>query len=124
MSKPKRIQRKRTKGSKVPEGTIDCTRNGKRGNPFKFNGDSISYRFPNPPVSWYKWSHLGFVEPSHGQAVACELFRLWAYGEILLPGMEKPPDFTALRDENLSCFCALDAPCHVDIILQIANSEG
>lgn len=26
-----------------------------------------------------------------------------------------------LRGQNLACFCKLDAPCHADILLEIAN---
>ena len=28
-----------------------------------------------------------------------------------------------LRGKNLACWCALDAPCHADVLLEIAN-EG
>src|SRR6185437_10542536 len=38
MSEPKRIQRKRTKGWKMPEGAVNVTRPGKHGNPFKIGG--------------------------------------------------------------------------------------
>ena len=27
----------------------------------------------------------------------------------------------ALRGKNLACWCALDAPCHADLLLEIAN---
>lgn len=27
-----------------------------------------------------------------------------------------------LRGKNLACFCALDAPCHADVLLELANS--
>lgn len=28
-----------------------------------------------------------------------------------------------LRGKNLACWCALDQPCHADVLLKIANSE-
>jgi hypothetical protein len=28
-----------------------------------------------------------------------------------------------LRGKNLACWCALDSPCHADVLLQIANEE-
>lgn len=36
------------------------------------------------------------------------------------------PEFIAavveeLRGKNLACWCALDAPCHADVLLEIAN---
>jgi hypothetical protein len=28
-----------------------------------------------------------------------------------------------LAGKNLACFCALDAPCHADVLLRLANPE-
>lgn len=28
-----------------------------------------------------------------------------------------------LRGKDLACWCALDQPCHADVLLEIANSE-
>jgi hypothetical protein len=39
---PIRIQRKRTKGWKMPENTIDCTRPGPWGNPFATSKNGYS----------------------------------------------------------------------------------
>lgn len=30
----------------------------------------------------------------------------------------------ALRGRDLACWCPLDQPCHADVLLHIANSEG
>jgi Domain of unknown function (DUF4326) len=30
-------------------------------------------------------------------------------------------DLTALRGKNLACWCALDQPCHADVLLELAN---
>lgn len=30
----------------------------------------------------------------------------------------------ALRGKNLACFCALDQPCHADVLLEIANTPS
>lgn len=38
---------------------------------------------------------------------ACETAPLW--------------DVSALRGKNLACWCALDAECHADILLEAAN---
>ena len=38
MSQPERIQRKRTKGWKMPENTVSVCRPGKWGNPFRVGG--------------------------------------------------------------------------------------
>jgi hypothetical protein len=31
------------------------------------------------------------------------------------------PDLSVLRGKNLACACELDAPCHADVLLEIAN---
>lgn len=30
-------------------------------------------------------------------------------------------DLAELRGKNLACWCALDAPCHADVLLELAN---
>jgi hypothetical protein len=30
----------------------------------------------------------------------------------------------ALRGKNLACWCALDKPCHADVLLELANGES
>lgn len=32
-------------------------------------------------------------------------------------------DVTPLRGKNLACFCALDAECHADVLLALANPK-
>lgn len=99
MTKPVRIQRKRTKGFKLPPNTVSVTRPGRWGNPYKI-GDDVP----------------GLKDcPMDAQdAVFC--FQLFI------------PDFTVeaarkeLRGKNLACFCALDQPCHADVLLELANA--
>jgi hypothetical protein len=54
-------------------------------------------------------------------AVRC--YRGWLDG--MIPEMGTPPTVAeivlALRGKNLACTCALDAPCHADVLLEIAN---
>lgn len=33
-------------------------------------------------------------------------------------------DIAELRGHDLACWCALDAPCHADVLLEIANASG
>jgi hypothetical protein len=42
--------------------------------------------------------------------------------------VESEPDTIAeiqreLRGLDLACFCSLDAPCHADVLLEIANTQ-
>ena len=95
---PVRVQRKRTKGWRMPENTVSVTRPGKWGNP-------------------YTISEMG----SHEDAV-CK------FEEMLVEGFEdsypmEDEIIRELRGKNLACFCPLDQPCHADILLKLAN-EG
>ena len=63
-------------------------------------------------------------------------FRRWMAGEfgfelggmvrhpmfdlVLNPGL--PPSRRFLGGKNLACWCALDKPCHADVLLELANA--
>lgn len=94
---PQRIQRRRVKGWKMPEGAIYVGRPTKWGNPFRRGeGDD-----PQWAVSDYEqW----LMEETAGDKI-----RLAATRE--------------LRGHDLCCWCKPGAPCHADVLLRIAN-EG
>jgi len=90
---PKRIQRKRTRGWKMPPDTVYVGRPTKWGNAY--------------PVKEY------------GESLALKLFR----HELLFH--RRPDEFLKeLRGKDLACWCALDQPCHADVLLEIANAEA
>lgn len=108
---PVRIQRRRVKGWRQPLTAVYVGRPTKWGNRFRV-GDLLA--FP------YLHSALGTGEPGdcvHDQQHAVDLFRAytqitpfyedWARGE--------------LAGKDLCCWCALDQPCHADVLLEIAN---
>jgi hypothetical protein len=114
MTEPKRIQRKRTKGWRMPEGTIYVGRPTRWGNP---------YRWADYPavVSWDG-------EPTHVPAAVRRRYAVVdfksavAYGVGGLPGYPSLDEITtALADHDLACWCPLDQPCHADVLLEIAN---
>lgn len=139
MKPPVRVQRKRTKGWRLPPNTVSVTRPGKWGNPFDFRR------------SEYCWVALSFGcrGDRHGrQEASVRAFRDWIdppWGRRTLHMQEQPkmgngkksinlgPKIAAgeapskqeicmaLRGKNLACFCALDQPCHADVLLEIAN---
>ena len=98
----KRIQRKRTKGWKMPENCVYVGRPSRWGNDNKIGE-------PYPFVE----SHLCTLDDV-----------LWLY-EVDLKAMEAAgilDEFLApLRGKDLTCWCALDQPCHADILLRLAN---
>lgn len=92
-TKPKRIQRKRTKGWRMPENAVYVGRPTRWGNPFAmelFNGDA------DKAMSAYR----DYVEKFPQIAEAAK---------------------RDLRGKDLACWCKEGARCHADILLELAN---
>lgn len=101
---PQRIQRKRTKGYRLPENAVSITRPGRWGNPFKVG--SVVAESP---------SHYPRVL---GIADVLEWYEKWLRVQI-----KRQPDFLEpLRGKDLACFCKEGAPCHGDVLLRMANT--
>jgi len=112
----KRIQRKRAKGWRMPGGAVNVTRPGKFGNPFTIEG----------------CRDAGFRGDDTAIAARCvEAFRVWVdtdYWQSNWSGPESEQKrrrlrecLPALRGKDLACWCALDQPCHADVLLELAN---
>lgn len=112
---PKRIQRKRTKGWRMPEGCVYVGRPTKWGNPFVVG-------------EMQPWRHRrdlgGTIVTTAEQAVALyrqELIRELNRGD---PASDRALDMVLeLRGKDLACFCPLDQPCHADVLLELANAQ-
>lgn len=113
---PVRIQRKRTKGWRMPENTMAVTRGTSWGNPFKVGG-------------WFAINHMGMswvsCAPSY-QTPAYTFIEtreqaIQMYREYI--GKHPLKNLDLLRGKNLACFCPLDQPCHADVLLEIANPK-
>lgn len=101
---PVRVQRKRTKGWRMPENTLYVGRGSKWGNPNKIGDHS--------PIDG---------EPMEDYEVVSEYRANLIFGrdDIAMPTEE---DITAeLAGKNLACWCPLDQPCHADVLLELAN---
>lgn len=104
--KPQRIQLSRKKGFDLQRVSMDlnglpavnCARPSKWGNPYKIGDEGI------PDNMAAKCAFRNFT------------FRT-AKGVVLMQDAK-----IELRGKNLACFCRLDQPCHVDVILEVANS--
>ncbi len=109
--KPVRITRSRAKGSRVtsPNGlpVVCVTRGTKWGNPYSL----LDYPSGMPEAERRRHSITAF--------------RGVLSGTIELP--LHPLTFTAadvrreLSGKNLACWCKQDAPCHADILIEVAN---
>ena len=111
---PQRIQRRRTHGWKMPPNTVSVTRPGIFGNPFPvdvYGQDGAVDRFRrlmNGPMSTLEMSQSSTCH--HGDISLVTVRRMIRDG---LP---------SLRGKNLACWCALDQPCHADVLLELANA--
>jgi hypothetical protein len=109
---PERIQRKRTRGWRMPEGAVYVGRPGPWANPFRIGHDVIVEVFP-PGNTSEGWACGMPVTPQ----LAVDLFRAW-----VLSRPAQIEEYRAeLRGRDLACWCPLDQPCHADVLLEIAN---
>ena len=110
---PRRIQRKRTKGWRLPSNTVCVSRPSKWGNPFRVVRDRWA---------WNVFAYNMILEKT-GPLTRCKAAALAV--EFFEMHMDDP-DLQAkarieLRGKNLACYCPLDHPCHADVLLYIAN---
>ena len=89
--KPKRIQRKRTKGWRMPEGAIYVGRPTDFGNPHSLIGST-------PEIATKLFEEHLLTEPG-----------------LLELAIKK------LKGKDLACFCPLNQACHADILLRYVN---
>ena len=100
MTEPKRIQRRRTKGWKMPDGAVYVGR----------------------PTMWGNRWQVGTWSNTLGREVATvdeavDLYRRLVWVEPHMIGWVREN----LRGRDLACWCPLDHPCHADVLLEIAN---
>jgi Domain of unknown function (DUF4326) len=105
VGEPVRIQRKRTKGWKMPEGAIYVGRPTKWGNRYRIG-------MCDPNVRGRNFVMLGFDDLV--RAYRCYAARAIEVDQHWLD---------ELRGKNLACWCRLDQPCHADVLLELANRD-
>lgn len=94
---PKRIQRKRTKGWKMPEGAVYVGRPTRWGNPHDLT-DTPEAR------QWCIDQFRRLIMQEQNAVLLAQTKAL-------------------LRGKDLACWCPLDLPCHADVLLEIANGR-
>lgn len=104
--RPKRIQRKRTKGWRMPKGAIYVGRPTQWGNPFV-------------TTDYFNAGHTGSGRIA--QAWIVNQYWRWLRCEVHVEGHATRPSLKVLRGRDLACWCPLDQPCHADVLLELAN---
>jgi hypothetical protein len=93
-SSPKRIQRSRTKGWRMPKNAVYVGRPTIFGNPF-------------PDAATFQRWIAGALGTGGGG-----LRRLHLFAHL-----------HKIRGKDLACWCPLNKPCHADVLLEIANAD-
>lgn len=97
---PLRIQRRRTKGFRLPPGACSVTRPGKWENPF---GTAEEFDAVFQAIEQSR------MEPHEFKSDT------WRKVALMLQSIRE------LRGFKLACFCGLDKPCHADTLAREAN---
>ena len=115
--KPIRIQRRRTRGWKMPPNTVYVGRPTCWGNPYTIAGArEADYRGTDDELrqlcvdmfarDWLDTMRSAAQHPRHPPM---------PFGKPLYLG--------PLKGKNLACWCRLDHPCHADVLLKLANAD-
>jgi hypothetical protein len=101
---PERIQLRRTKGWRKPEGVIVVSRPSLWGNPLR----------------------VAELDGSDPYWLATNFYREWLAGRLDHPHLERQREWILdqlpkLAGHDLACWCPPDQPCHADVLLELAN---
>ena len=104
--KPQRVQLSRRKGWRMPAGAVKVDRTSKWGNPFVIGVD--------------------------GDREKCiQLYRRFVVGDASCVREDVSASRRVLNEclaelcgKHLACWCALDQPCHADVLLALASSAA
>lgn len=148
---PQRIQRKRVTGWRLPDNTVYVGRPSRWGNPFRFrtytalarvpaidgspweyegrisaDGNRHDYHHPDGHVTVHEIRYMTRAEcvEMYERALTAPTpqIHLWLQKERRWLTVD---DVRAdLAGKNLACWCKAWEPCHVDVLLRIANEEA
>ena len=142
---PQRIQRKRTKGWRMPDGAVYVGRPTRWGNPFAFGTRMALARVP--ALDGSAWEYEGRISADgtrhdyqhadgHWTRHSVRYMTRDECVELYRRALTQPTrDVHLLRDpwlnvaevrmalagQDLVCWCRLDQPCHADVLLDLAN---
>lgn len=121
---PQRIQRRRTKGWRLPEGAVYVGRPTKWGNPWRI----IPVRDNHYPwgeaadvIHETTGSSIGrFERTTRIPHTGAPYWAVHAYRRDLTPELIAGA-CAELAGRDLACWCPLDQPCHADVLLEVSN---
>lgn len=121
---PIRVQLSRAKDWRMPPNTARVARPGLWGNPFQVGVvDAVTC------VAFFENAIHGGWNPATGAHLPDDLFNIayevhcaWVKRWRQRVGCLPIEAVAELRGKNLACWCKLDAPCHADVLLRLANA--
>ena len=123
---PQRIQRKRTRGWRAPNGATYVGRGTPFGNPWAVTRTNTGTGWA---VQWAGHANqhrpigLNDFVPANDQndahKLAVELYETWVHAHPTLRERIRRD----LTGRDLMCWCAEPLACHVDVLLPLANPE-
>jgi hypothetical protein len=122
-----RVQRKRTKGYKLPKNTKCVNRGTKWGNPIKLIGDMIyiNAKYRRTILDPWVYYNVGDIDD-----VIYLYKKLWDGTKFQNPDLQywadlfSELDLKEIEGKNLACFCSLSAPCHADVLIELAKRSA
>lgn len=102
---PGRIQRRRTKGWRMPANTVSVTRPGVFGNPWRVGPELTADQAIRNYRAWLE----------DGECSLSDDLQRWR-----LRLCARLPE---LIGKNLACYCEPTAPCHADVLLAYVNGS-
>lgn len=126
---PNRIQRKRTKGWRMPKGVVYVGRGSRFGNPFRIHNGHTSIG-PMWHIAVNTWKHIPSDQCVYAYITSSGTLKPSAvvslYRNMLAVREMDDPDrlrewLSPLVGRDLACWCPLDQACHADVLLEIAN---
>lgn len=119
---PIRVQRKRTAGWRAPAGAKYVGRGTRYGNPWviaetnTLSGWTVNWAGIGQPPTGLR-PEIPADNEHDAHALAVELFEMWIHGRPDLIERAR----RELVGHDLMCWCADGEPCHVDVLLVLAN---
>lgn len=117
---PQRVQRRRERGWRMPEGAVYVGRPSKWGNPFAWSAYPSSRLQTSIDGEHYR---VRFSDSQRRSWAVTDFENAWVYGRWL-DGYPTPEQARAeLAGRDLACWCPVGEKCHADVLLTVANGE-
>src|SRR5690349_15094700 len=114
---PQRIQLRRTKGWRKPEGAVVVSRPSQFGNPWLVKRDGDRWLVVPFDSRDGAPTDVQFLDEASAHERSVQLYRAYVDGEPTL----RLKIVNELAGRDLACWCKPALACHVDVLLEIAN---